>query len=56
MVMGRQVVRFMKTSRKKKQSAFTTRHGILLTLVIGTFFALVFLLVYYIQVKTGWSL
>ncbi len=37
--------------RKKKQSSFTTRHGILLTLTIGTFFAVVFVLVYYLQVK-----
>lgn len=55
MAVGRQVVLFVKT-QKKKQSSFTTRHGLLLTLVIGTFFALVFLLVYYIQVKTGRSL
>ncbi len=48
-------MKFMKT-QKKKQSSFTTRHGILLMLTIGTFVALVFLLVYYIQVKTGWSL
>jgi hypothetical protein len=45
----------MKT-RKKNQSSFTTRHGLLIILVIGTFFTLVFVLVYYVQAKLGWSL
>ena len=52
---GCQVVPFMKT-RKKRQSSFTTRHGVLLLLVLGTFFAVVFLLAYYVQAKLGWSL
>ncbi len=55
MAMGRQEVQFMKT-RKKQPSSFTTRHGVLLLFVVGTFFAGVFLLVYYVQVKLGWSL
>jgi hypothetical protein len=44
-------VRFMKTRGKKRQSSFTTLHGILLTLAIGTFFALAFVLVYYVEGK-----
>jgi len=55
LVMGRQVVQFMKT-RKKKQSSFTTRQGVLLLLVLGTFFFIVFFLAYYVQAKLGWSL
>ncbi len=35
---------FMK-KRKKEQSSFTTRQGIILSIVLGLFFALVFLLV-----------
>ena len=38
-------------TRKKRQSSFTTLQGILLTLAIGTFFAVVFILVYYVQVR-----
>lgn len=38
-------------TRKKRESSFTTRQGILLTFAIGTFFAVVFILVYYVQVR-----
>jgi hypothetical protein len=38
----------MKT-RKKRESSFTTLHGILLTLAIGTFVALVFPLDYFVR-------
>ena len=48
-------MQFMKT-RKKQPSSFTTRHGVLLLLVLGIFFAVVFLSVYYVQAKLGWSL
>ncbi len=48
-------MQFVKT-RKKQPSSFTTRHGVLLLLVLGTFFTVVFLLVYYVQAKLGWSL
>jgi ABC-type thiamin/hydroxymethylpyrimidine transport system permease subunit len=41
---------------KKKQSSFTMRQGILLLVVLGIFFAVVFLLAYYVQAKLGWSL
>ena len=34
--------------RRNKQSSFTTFHGIILSLAIGTFVALVFLLTYYV--------
>jgi len=54
MVMGRQEMQSMKT-RNRKQSSFTTRHGVLLLLALGTFFAVVFFLVYYVQAKLGWS-
>jgi hypothetical protein len=32
------------------------RHGVLLLLVLGIFFAAVFFLAYYVQAKLGWSL
>jgi len=41
----------MKRSNKKNQgSAFTTRRGLLLSIYIGAFVALIFLLVYYVYV------
>jgi len=45
----------MKT-RKKKRLSFERRHGVLLLLVLGTFFAVVFFLAYYVQAKLGWRL
>lgn len=42
---------FMKRSNKKNQgSSFTTRRGLLLSIYIGAFVALIFLLVYYVYV------
>jgi len=41
----------MKRSNKKNQaSSFTTRRGLLLSLSIGAFVALIFILVYYLYV------
>ncbi|HEX4783697.1 MAG TPA: hypothetical protein VH350_05110 [Candidatus Sulfotelmatobacter sp.] len=41
----------MKRSNKKNQgSAFTTRRGLFLSIYIGAFVALIFLLVYYVYV------
>jgi len=41
----------MKRSNKKNQaSSFTTRRGLLLTLYIGAFVAVIFILVYYMYV------
>jgi hypothetical protein len=42
------VQRFMKRNNKKNQgSSFTTRRGLLLSLYIAAFIALIFILVYY---------
>lgn len=43
----------MKTRNTRKGSSFTTRQGVFLTLAIGVFFALVFVLAYYLQAKSG---
>ena len=40
----------MRRSKKNQQSTFTTRSGVLLTLSIGAFIALIFILVYYVYV------
>jgi len=40
----------MKRSKKNQESAFTTLSGLVLTLSIGAFIALIFILVYYIYV------
>jgi len=40
----------MKRSKKNQQSSFTVRSGVFLTLSIGAFIALVFILVYYAYV------
>jgi|GEM_PF-3042628 len=41
----------MKRSNKKNQSStFTTRRGLLLSLYIGAFVAIIFILVYYMYV------
>jgi hypothetical protein len=42
--------RFMKGSKKKRRSSFTTRQGVLLSLSIGAFVALMFVLVYYVYI------
>ena len=49
------MVQFVKT-RKKKQSSFTTRQGVLLVLVLGAFAFIVVYLAYYVQVNLGWQL
>jgi hypothetical protein len=43
-------MQFMKRSRKNKQSSFTTRRGVFLSVSIGAFFILIFLFVYYVYV------
>jgi hypothetical protein len=40
----------MKGSNKKRRSSFTTRRGVLLSLSIGAFVALMFVLVYYVYI------
>ncbi|HSY93628.1 MAG TPA: hypothetical protein VK812_19875 [Candidatus Binatus sp.] len=40
----------MKGSKKKRRSSFTTRQGVLLSLSIGAFVALMFVLVYYVYI------
>jgi hypothetical protein len=40
----------MTRSKKNRQLALSTRQGLMLSLVIGAFVALVFLLVYYVYI------
>ena len=40
----------MKGSKKDQRSSFTTRRGVLLSLSIGAFVALIFILVYYVYI------
>jgi hypothetical protein len=40
----------MKRSRKNQRASFTTRRGVVLSLSIGAFVALIFVLVYYVYV------
>ena len=40
----------MRRSRRKERSSFTPRRGVLLSLSIGAFVALIFVLVYYVYI------
>jgi hypothetical protein len=40
----------MRRSRRKERSSFTARRGVLLSLSIGAFVALIFVLVYYVYI------
>ena len=40
----------MKRSKKNQRSSFTTRRGVMLSLSIGAFVALIFILVYYVYI------
>ena len=42
--------RFMKRRRKDQRSTFTTRRGMVLSVCIGAFVALMFVLVYYVYI------